>query len=130
MARITVVNDNPEFLELMSEVLESERYETTTVDGGRPDVLDLVRSSRPDLLIIDLRLGNEGLHGWGLVQQIREEQALEGLPILLNSADLQALHEVEPVLEGRRPIEVLAKPFGIDELTATIDRLLAESVGR
>ena len=127
MARVTVVNDNPEFLELMREVLEDERYDTTTIDGLRDDALDAVRSSRPELVILDLRLSSDGLLGWDLAREIRRDQQFEDLPVLLCSADLQALRDVEGELAGQRAVEVLAKPFGIDELTAVVDRLLAGS---
>ena len=40
MARITVVNDNPEFLDLVHDILEGDRYDTTLIDGDRPDALD------------------------------------------------------------------------------------------
>lgn len=127
MARITVVNDNPEFLALMEEVLEDERYETTTIDGDRDDALDLVRGSRPELLILDLRLSSEGLRGWDLAQEIRRDRRFEDLPVLLCSADLQALRDIEEQLKGHHAVEVLPKPFGIDHLTGSVDRLLAES---
>lgn len=131
MARITVVNDNPEFLELIGEVLESEQHDATTIDGSRadPDILDDVRTSAPDVLIVDLRLGAETLRGWQLIELLRREPELKRLPILVSSADLPALREAEDTLERNRPIEVLAKPFGIDELTESLDRLLAESIG-
>ncbi len=57
VARVTVVNDNPEFLELMRELIEDERHVVTTIDGDRDDALALVVASRPELLIIDLRNG-------------------------------------------------------------------------
>lgn len=127
MARVTVVNDNLEFLELMREVLEAEGYEATTIDGVREVALDAVRSSRPELLILDLRLSSEGLLGWDLAQEIRRDRQFEDLPVLLCSADLQALRDVEEELEGQRAVEVLPKPFGIDQLTGVVDRLLARS---
>jgi CheY-like chemotaxis protein len=80
--RITVVNDNPEFLELVREILEDEHYATTTIDGDFGDALLRVVESRPDLLILDLRLGTDELHGWGLAQQLRREPSLEGLPVI------------------------------------------------
>lgn len=129
MARVTVVNDNPEFLELMGEVLEGERYETTTIDGDRPDVIDLVKASSPEVIVLDLRLTGEGLRGWDVAQELRREPDLVDLPVLLTSADLQALKEIEDQIEGVRSVEVLAKPFGIDQLTEAIDRLLGESAG-
>ena len=98
MARVTVVNDDAEFLDLVHDILEGDRYDTTLVDGDRPDALDLIRSSRPDLLMIDVRLGVEGDHGWEIAQPLRSEPQFGALPVLLCSADVFALQapEVKP----------------------------------
>ena len=130
MARITVVNDNPEFLDLVHDILESDRYDATTIDGDRPDALDAIRASRPDLLMIDLRMGAEGLHGWDIAQQVRAEPDFELLPILICSADVPALQALETDLAETNHVASLVKPFGIDELTGAIDELLAQGAQR
>lgn len=130
MARITVVNDNLEFLDLVDAILEEDRYESTTVDGDRADALDVILASRPDLLMIDLRMGSEELHGWDIAQQVRSTPELNGLPILICSADLRALQTIEADLDPKHNIATLVKPFGVDDLIASIDALLAESAAR
>ena len=130
MARVTVVNDNAEFLALVKDILEDDRYETTTIDGDRPDALDQVRASRPDLLMIDLRMGSEGLHGWDIAQQVRAEPDFAGLPVLICSADVLALKALEEDMDDARNVETLTKPFGIDDLTGVIDGMLAEGASR
>ena len=127
MTRITVVNDNPEFLDLMREILEDDRYETVTIDGDQPDALERIRASRPDLLIIDLRLGSHGVHGWDIAQEVRRDPGLDGLPVLVLSGDVVTLHEIEEQLAATQHTAGLAKPFGIDDLDRTIHRLLAEA---
>lgn len=124
MTRVTVVNDDPDFLELMGEVLEAEGFEATAIDGDRRDVLELVRTSRPEVLILDIRMDGEQLHGWDIAKQIRRAPGFETLAVLLCSADLQAITEVKARLEDQRAIAVLAKPFGIDQLTRAVNRLL------
>ena len=130
MARVTVVNDNPEFLDLVRDILEGDRYDAATIDGDRDDALDTIRASRPDLLMIDLRMGSDELHGWDIAQQIRADPAFDGLPILICSADVPALKELEEDLAHKQQVSSLIKPFGIEELTAAIDGLLAESAAR
>jgi CheY-like chemotaxis protein len=130
MARITVVNDNPEFLALVNDILESDRYEATTIDGDRPDALDAIRASRPDLLMIDLRMGPEGLHGWDIAQQVRDEPQFDHLPILVCSADVPALLALEADLEKTQHVASLVKPFSIDDLIGAIDELLAQGAQR
>jgi CheY-like chemotaxis protein len=126
MARVTVVNDNPEFLALVQDILQDDRYEATTIDGDRPDAIDAVRESRPDLLMIDLRMGSDGLHGWDIAQQVRAEPDFAGLPVLICSADVLALKELEGDLDDTQHVGTLTKPFSIDDLTESIDELLAE----
>jgi CheY-like chemotaxis protein len=125
--RIIVVNDNPEFLELVREILEDEHYATTTIDGDFGDALLRVVESRPDLLILDLRLGTDELHGWGLAQQLRREPSLEGLPVIICSADAPALAALADDLNDTKHVRTLAKPFAIGELTAVINASLAEA---
>ncbi|HEU4863282.1 MAG TPA: response regulator [Candidatus Limnocylindria bacterium] len=130
MARITVVNDNPDFLELMHEILEDERYDATTIDGDRADALDRIRASRPDLLMIDIRLGVDGAHGWDIAKQVRREPEFHGLPLLLCCSDPFAASELEGELEATHDVETLSKPFSIDQLDAAIDRLLGDAAVR
>lgn len=127
MARITVVNDNPEFLALVDEILEADRYESTTIDGDQPNALEAIEASRPDLLMIDLRMGTNGHHGWDIALQVRTRPSFDHLPILICSADVPALTALERELEETQHVASLVKPFGIDELTRAIDGLLAEA---
>jgi CheY-like chemotaxis protein len=127
VTRITVVNDNPEFLALMRDILEDDRYVTVTVDGDQPDALERIRASRPDLLIIDLRLGTDGVHGWDIAQEVRRDPGLDALPVLVLSGDVATLREIEEDLAATQHTAGMAKPFGIDELERTIQRLLAEA---
>lgn len=128
MARVTVVNDNPEFLELVRDILEDDRYEVSTIDGDRRAALDQIRASRPDVLMIDLRLGTEGLHGWRIAKEVRASADMDGLPVLVCSGDLYAMNEIAAELAESQNVATLTKPFSIDQLTASIDRLLAKPI--
>jgi CheY-like chemotaxis protein len=130
MARVTVVNDNPEFLDLVHDILEGDRYETVLIDGDDPNALDLIRSSNPDLLMIDVRLGVEGDHGWEIAQEVRKEPQFTELPVLLCSADTVALEGLESRLAETRRVATLAKPFTIDQLVTILDELLADPAVR
>ena len=126
VARVTVVNDNPEFLELLRELLEDERYAVTTVDSDLPNSLSRIRESQPQLLIMDLRMGSDALHGWDISQQVRETPELQDLPIIICSADLLALRDLEADMQSSNRVATLTKPFALGELTETVSGLLAE----
>ena len=122
---VVVVNDNPEFLEMMAEVLADEDYPVTVIDGDRDGATELIRAAVPDALIIDLRLGREELHGWDVLQEVRRDPQLSQLPTLICTGDLRALDRLEGQLTAMRRIDVLRKPFEIDELYAKLSQLVA-----
>jgi len=122
--RVTVVNDNPEFLKLMGELLHQERYAVTLVDGDRDDAVDLIEASQPQALIIDLRLGTAELHGWEVLKALRSHPDLRELPSLICTGDLRGLEQVADQLAGMRRVSTLKKPFDIEELFSKLDALL------
>ena len=128
--RIAVINDNPDFLSLMSAILDDESgYAVTLFNGEETGVADLVEA-QPGLIIVDLLLG--GASGWELVTLARADERLTDVPIIVASADVVALRSRETELEQVGNIHVLAKPFGIDEMTELVERLIGrgQPVGR
>jgi two-component system, OmpR family, response regulator VicR len=121
--RVTVVNDSPEFLELVGDILADSRIPTVLVDGDLPDALDRIRASQPDVLMVDLRMGTDELHGWDIAQEIRRDRDLAEVPILICSADLAGLASIQDQLDNTRRVGTLTKPFNIDSLTEAIEQL-------
>ncbi len=130
MARITVVNDNAEFLDLMHDLLEGDRHETVLIDGDRPSALEEIRTSRPELLVIDIRLGVIGDHGWQIAKAVRSRPEHADLPLLLCCSDPVALEEMGEEIAATHRVETLTKPFSLDELTDALDRLLGKTAAR
>ncbi len=74
---ITVVNDNPDFLDLMQALLEEDSgYDVTTIDGDVLRDLEPIRRIQPDLLVIDLRQRQDGLAGWDILLALRADAEL------------------------------------------------------
>jgi CheY-like chemotaxis protein len=119
--RISVVNDNPEFLELMSVILDEEAgYDVTLFDGEETSIEEIAASD-PDLLIVDLVMG--GASGWEIVALSRADGRLSDRPILVCSADIASLREKAEELQRIGDVHVLEKPFGVDEITGLVARL-------
>lgn len=124
MVRLTVVNDNPELLDLIGEILEGDRYVTTLMESAQDDLLQQICRSEPDLLMIDLWHGADARRGWEIVRQLRGIPGCEHLPVVLCSADIPALSEMGPELETTTDVVALRLPFEIDELRQSIRRLI------
>jgi DNA-binding response OmpR family regulator len=108
----------------MAELLHSENYAATVIDGDRDNAVDLVRAAEPDGLIIDLRAADGELHGWDVIQEIRRDPELSELPTLICSGDTRALAQLAGELASMRRVAVIEKPFNIDELFAKLGILL------
>lgn len=124
MVHLTVVNDNPELLELVGEILAGDRYVPTLIESAQDDLLQKICRSEPDLLMIDLRHGDDDRRGWEIVQEVRKTPGCEDLPVVVCSADVAALSEMEPELNAASRVVALKVPFRVDELLESIHRLI------
>jgi len=127
--RITVINDNPEFLELMDALLEKNAgYDVATIDGDTITDIEPIRASRPDLLVIDLRLRRDGMAGWDILLAVRGDAELAQLPIILCTGDLEGLKEHAEAITEDPMVATLQLPFHVEELEELVRRLVGESV--
>src|SRR5690349_14633371 len=69
-ARLLVVDDEPNIVELLSASLRFAGFEVETAAGGL-EAVDAARSFRPDLLVLDVMM--PGLDGFGVVRRLRQE---------------------------------------------------------
>jgi CheY-like chemotaxis protein len=122
--RVTVIDDAPDFLALVADVLEGT-YEVTTSTGEDLDLEGLVRFD-PDLIVLDLRLRDVGeqLTGMELLRLIRAHRILRTVPIVVCSADIAQLTRNRDALARVPRCWVLPKPFSLDEF----ERMLAEAL--
>jgi CheY-like chemotaxis protein len=125
--RITVIDDSPEFLEVIGELLTGAGYAVNAFDGRQLSIETLLRT-RPDLVLLDLRLlpGSAQLTGWDFLLLLRAHRELRQVPIIVCSADLAQIREREPELRQIALTWVLPKPFDLQELEEIIDKALGD----
>ena len=111
--RILVINDNQEILELFDEILREEGYEVVLYSHAFSD-LEEVEKINPDLIVLDYLFGVERL-GWQMLQKLKMRRSTANIPIVICTAAIQAVREIEGYLE-MKGIRVVAKPFDIDDL--------------
>ena len=114
--RVTVVNNDPDFLELMADLLQDANYPATVIDGDRDNAFELIEASDPEILIVDLRLGSEQLKGLEIVRWIRKLPDLADVPTVICTADTWAVDQLADEFQSLRRVTVLLKPFAVDEL--------------
>ncbi len=116
-ARILVVEDERTLARLLEALLRSAGYEVSSVHDGEP-ALDAVRTARPDLILLDATLPK--LDGWAVLARLRNQR--DAPPVVIISAHPGA--EARALSSGAAA--AVRKPFDVDDLLDTIERLLTE----
>jgi CheY-like chemotaxis protein len=116
--RILVVDDEDVMRELIGSMLETEGYSVTTAAGGA-QALEAIRSSRPDLVLLDLNM--PGVSGWDVIKRLVDDP--QPPPVVAMSGmrvdEPPELRRIGKCVHGYLP-----KPFGITELVRTCNRVL------
>ena len=124
MARVTVINDQPEFLGVMREVLDELGHDAIAMEGSTVTI-DQIADAGPELLIVDLRMQNEILNdGWGLIVAARAHPELQDVPIVISSGDHEFLTRRAEEISELADVHPLAKPFATRDVEELLDRLL------
>ena len=109
---ILVVDDEPEVLRYVRDVLRAAGY-TTVSTGDHRELSDLIRAEKPDLVLLDLML--PGTDGIKLMEQVPE---LADLPVVFISA--YGRDETVARALGAGAVDYIVKPFSPTELTARV----------
>ncbi len=120
--RVMVVNDTQEILDLFQALLEEEGYEVSLHSYAIRDLDEVVRVN-PDLIVLDFIFGGENV-GWQLLQKLRMKRETAGIPVVVCTAATQLVRETEGFLKAK-DVEVVLKPFDIDDLVNTVRRAMA-----
>ncbi|MFL5801770.1 MAG: two-component system response regulator [Roseiflexaceae bacterium] len=110
---VTVVNDHPEFLVLLTEFLTDEGYKVTTIPKHQ-GAFEQIKASKPDVVICDLIFDNIPA-GWALLDMLYLDPETRPIPLILCSAATHEVQQVAPSLAGKGIIW-LEKPFELETL--------------
>jgi CheY-like chemotaxis protein len=120
--RVVVINDDTDFLTLMSELLsETEGYEVQICREG-DHAYQFVKDQQPDLVILDIRIEGQDI-GWAILECLTLDPKTSSIPLIVCSAAIRELQAHEELLE-RYGIDVLTKPFDLDALLEKVSTAL------
>ena len=118
--RVLIVEDNPQSLELISELVKAEGHAVITATNGN-EVLPIAREQRSDLILMDIQL--PGVDGLTVTQRLKMEPATRKIPVIGISAHaLRA--DVQRALEAGC-VAYLPKPLDTRRFRDLVARLLS-----
>ena len=122
VARILVVNDTQEILELFRTLLEEEGGYEVVLSGFPIQQVDDIEQIKPDLIILDLIFGSEKT-GMQMLQMLKMKRSTSTIPVIICTAALELVREQEGYLNSQG-VHLIYKPFDIDHLMTSVKRLL------
>ena len=117
--RILCVEDEPEMIDLIRLILNRRGFEVTGASGG-VEGLSKIREIHPDLVLLDLMMPD--MDGWEVYQQIKADEALRSIPVIVVTAKAQSIDKVLG-LHIAKVDDYIAKPFSPQELLESVERV-------
>lgn len=118
MHTILVVDDEPNYLIVLSELLRDEGFEVFTAPDG-DEALAIVKQTDLDLVVTDMQM--PGKDGAALMQEVKGYD--QNLPVVIITAYAEVDKAVAAMQAGA--FSYLAKPFSNDELIVTINKAVS-----
>jgi twitching motility two-component system response regulator PilH len=120
--KILAVEDEPDQLELLVQLLTEEGFTLDTAANGL-EALHKIARSRPDLIVLDVAMPK--MNGFTLCEKLRDEPDTAAIPILLLTGLNSHFAQLNGFAHGANAY--LAKPYKPDELICVINRILQGS---
>jgi two-component system OmpR family response regulator len=121
-ARLLVVDDEPNIVELLSASLRFAGFEVATAANGA-EALRVARTFRPDLLVLDVMMPD--VDGFAVARRLRESGTR--VPILFLTARDATGDKVTGLTLGGD--DYVTKPFSLEEVVARIRAVLRRTAG-
>jgi len=125
MAKILVVDDDPDLVESVTMILESKNHEVVQAYGGI-EGLEKAKAEKPDAIVLDVMMPDKD--GYEVCKELKGDPEYSDIPILLLTAVVSQIPN--SAYTSRMGMETEAddyvdKPVEPSELVKLVERLLA-----
>jgi two-component system alkaline phosphatase synthesis response regulator PhoP len=121
---ILIVDDDPDILDGITAVLETQPYHLATARDGKK-CMEMIAQRVPDLLILDLLMPR--LDGWGVIREMRSDPQFADVPIMVLTTVVEDASRRRYELETGLAMDVqdyAQKPVAPAELLRRVKALL------
>jgi DNA-binding response OmpR family regulator len=122
--KILVVDDEPAVRSFVGYSLRGSNFEVIEATNG-PDALAMIRSSRPDIVLLDIRM--PGMDGLEVLGRLRKSPATKSLPVIFLTGTILGVDELVQALE-LDPSDFVTKQVSSRELVARVRWVLRRPV--
>jgi DNA-binding response OmpR family regulator len=113
---ILIVDDDETIVRMLSDQLTLSGYKAIAAPDGEQAVM-IAHRKRPDLILLDIAM--PGLHGFSVIDKLRQSDHTKSIPIVIVSAFNDPEHIKTAELQG---IEYVIKPFSMEKIMEVVGR--------
>jgi len=117
---VVCIEDELEMIDLVKLILGRKGFDLVGAVGGR-EGLETVRNLKPDLVLLDLMMPD--MDGWEVYQQMKADDELKEIPVIVVTAKAQSIDKVLG-LHIAKVDDYVTKPFGPQELLQSVNKVL------
>ena len=114
-ATIMIIDDTPENLKLLDQMLRKEGYHVRTFLRGEA-ALEAAEHNPPDIILLDIRM--PGIDGFEVCRRLKASQSLRDIPVLVISALLD--RESKEMAFAAGAVDYVTNPFQMEEIQARV----------
>ena len=117
LGRVLVVDDEPQVVGVVREMLEHFGYEATVVSNADAAIV-LMATFRPHVVLLDLQLG--GMSGLEALRYLRQHHAV--VPVIVITGNIE--YEMARQARAVGAYDVIGKPFSLTALRSLLTRAM------
>ncbi len=110
-----IVDDTPENLKLLDQMLRKEGYSVQTFLGGEV-ALEAAAEDPPDMILLDIKM--PGMDGFEVCRRLKVSETLRDIPVLVVSALLDLESKEKAFRAGA--VDYVTNPFQMEEIRARV----------
>ena len=117
--RILIVDDEPDFREMLNLMLSKEGFETAIAENGE-DFLNTIDDFQPDLVTLDVMM--PGLTTGEILEKLSKKKCKS--KIILLTVVRYSTEALKEILKKGNIVAYIDKPFDLDDFIETVNELL------
>ncbi len=114
-AVIFIVEDNPNNIKIISQLLVSSGYKILVATDGESGI-EKITKARPDLILLDIMM--PGIDGFETCKRLKESETTRDIPIIFMTALVSIADKVKGLSLGA--VDYITKPFQKEEVIARL----------
>jgi CheY-like chemotaxis protein len=126
--KVLMIDDDPEFVEAISNLLDAKGYDVHTASNGKEGV-EKAKAQNPDIILLDVMMTTKN-EGFNVARELHDDQTLKDIPIIIMTGirrEMNLPFGFEPDETWLPVKKVLEKPVKPQVLLAAISENIRKS---